>query len=188
MSNLYAKAAIRAAFVSQLNSKPFDKISVVDIAKLAGVSRNTFYYWYDDIYALVDDLFFTETEKIRQDSVSFDSWMDGFRHAVRFASDNRKAIYHLYKSISRNKLESFLYDVTLNDVTKAVASMGRETGASPEDVHDLAAFYSAALIGLVIRWLDGGMKEDSDAYLNNIEKLLDDNIRAALSRSAEKRQ
>ena len=123
MNNQYTKAAIRAAFLSQLNSKPFDKISVVDIAKMAGVSRNTFYYWYDDIYALMDDLFFTEAEKIRQDSASFDSWADGFRHAVGFASENRKAIYHLYKSISRNKLESFLYEVTFNDVSKAVATM-----------------------------------------------------------------
>ena len=187
MNNQYTKAAIRAAFLSQLNSKPFDKISVVDIARVAGVSRNTFYYWYDDIYALMDDLFFTEAEKIRQDSASFDSWADGFRHAVSFASENRKAIYHLYKSISRNKLESFLYEVTFNDVSKAVAAMGKETGALPEDVHDLAAFYSAALIGLVIRWLDGGMKEDSDAYLENIEELLGDNIVSALNRSARKK-
>ena len=183
MSNKLAKEAIISAFVKQLNAKPFDKISVVDIAKLAGVSRNTFYYWYDDIYALVDDLFNQETQKIRQESLSFSSWMEGFLHATRFVSENRRAIYHLYNSISRNKLEAFLYDVTYTDISRVVESMGAETGASPGDMRDVAVFYSAALIGLAIRWLDTGMKDDPEAYLGNMEKLLGDNMRAALSRS-----
>jgi AcrR family transcriptional regulator len=186
MSNKYAKAAIMSVFLNQLNDKPFDKISVVDIARQAGVSRNTFYYWYSDIYALVDDLFHSETQKIRQESRSFDSWLDGFLHAMQFVGENRRAVYHLYNSISRNKLEAFLYDVTLSDMTRVVEAQARDTGASTEDIHDIAAFYSAALLGLAIRWLDTGMKEDPEAYLENMGELLGDNLHVSLVRSGEK--
>jgi AcrR family transcriptional regulator len=183
MSGLYAKSALQTAFVELLNQRPFDKITVVDIVRLAGVSRNTFYYWYSDTYALLDDLFFTQTQQILQDDRSFDSWLDGFRHAMQFVGDNRRAVYHIYHSIGRDRLEQFLYQVTRSDITSAVTQMSAGLKVKPADICDLSAFYTAALIGLAVRWLDGGMKEDPDAYLSNMEKLLRGNIRSALSRS-----
>jgi AcrR family transcriptional regulator len=188
VSEIFAKNAIMSAFMTLLNSHPFDRISVVDIVKLAGVSRNTFYYWYTDVYALVDDIFYTETKKISQEDESFPSLLDGFRHATRFAGENRKAIYHLYNSISRDKLEKFLYDVTLTDITRVVTGMAAGMDVPPRDIHDLAVFYSVALIGLVTKWLDDGMKEDSDEYLDNLVRLLGDNIQASLARSAASAQ
>lgn len=55
MSQL-TKQAILSAFLDLLDEKPFDRISVVDIAQRSRINRNTFYYYYPDIFALVDDL------------------------------------------------------------------------------------------------------------------------------------
>ncbi len=64
------KQAIRQAFIELLNERPLDKISVKDIAERSTVNRNTFYYYYADIYALVEEIFQTETqlfmEKLRR--------------------------------------------------------------------------------------------------------------------------
>ena len=51
------KNAIRRAFIRLLNERPIDKISIKDIAETGAVNRNTFYYYYADIYALVEDIF-----------------------------------------------------------------------------------------------------------------------------------
>lgn len=186
MSKLFAKTALQSAFVELLNKKPFDRITVVDITKLAGVSRNTFYYWYSDTYALLDDLFFTQTQKIVEDDRQFGSWLEGFRHATRFAGENRRAIYHLYHSIGRDKLQAFLYEVTRSDLTNVVQQQAKDLDAKPEVIRNLAAFYTSALVGLMVRWLDDGMKEDPDAYLDSMEKLLSGNIRSALERSCRR--
>ena len=53
------KQAIRQAFIELLNERPLDKISVKDIAERSTVNRNTFYYYYADIYALVEEIFQT---------------------------------------------------------------------------------------------------------------------------------
>ena len=53
----YTKKAIAESFLQLLNERPFDKISVVDIAEKCGINRNTFYYYYTDVFALVDDVF-----------------------------------------------------------------------------------------------------------------------------------
>ena len=51
---LYTKKLIMTAFAEMLEELPFDKITVAALVKRAGVSPNTFYYHYEDIYALLD--------------------------------------------------------------------------------------------------------------------------------------
>ena len=185
MRKPYGKEALLAAFVELLNEKPFDRISVVELTRRSGMSRNTFYYWYHDVYDLVDALFTAETQKILRDERPFGTWQEAFLHATKFAYDNRRAVYHLYNSVSRGKLEHFLYAVIRSDITAAVARQARGTGASARDIRDLSVFYSAALMGLVSLWLGDDMREDPDVFIGNVGRLLDGNIRTSLGRSRE---
>ena len=86
------KQAIRQAFIELLNERPLDKISVKDIAERSTVNRNTFYYYYADIYALVDA-----------------SWEEAFREATAFVSENKRAVHHLFNSGNRNILEHYYH-------------------------------------------------------------------------------
>ena len=45
--------AIMTAFGDMLEEMPFDKITVAALVRRAGISSNTFYYHYSDIYALL---------------------------------------------------------------------------------------------------------------------------------------
>ena len=47
------KNAIRQSFMELLVERPFDKITIGDIAQRSEITRNAFYYYYQDIYALV---------------------------------------------------------------------------------------------------------------------------------------
>jgi probable dihydroxyacetone kinase regulator len=180
------KKAIVEAFVELLNETSFDKISVVDIAGRCGINRNTFYYHYPDIYALVDELFRTETQKIVELNENYDSWQEGFLQAVRFARANKKAIYHIYNSINRDRLEKYLYDVTLNSITAFVNKHAEDLYVSEKDVNALSVFYTAALIGLVKNWLQDSMRMDLEDYIDEMGRLLDGNIRYTLSKSDER--
>lgn len=50
---LYTKKLIMSTFQEMLEELPFDKITVTALVKRAGISPNTFYYHYQDIYALL---------------------------------------------------------------------------------------------------------------------------------------
>ena len=50
---LYTKKLIMSTFQEMLEELPFDKITVAALVKRAGISPNTFYYHYQDIYALL---------------------------------------------------------------------------------------------------------------------------------------
>ena len=47
------KKAINQAFLDILAEKPLEKITVRDITERCGINRNTFYYHYQDIPALL---------------------------------------------------------------------------------------------------------------------------------------
>ena len=51
---LYTKKAIMRTFQQMLEEMPFDKITVSALVRRCEISSNTFYYHYQDIYALLD--------------------------------------------------------------------------------------------------------------------------------------
>ena len=55
----YTKDSIRSALISLLNERPLHKISVKSIADQVGISRNTFYYHFQDITALLEHMYRT---------------------------------------------------------------------------------------------------------------------------------
>lgn len=181
------KHAIRQAFLDLLNEYPLDKISVKDIAEKSAVNRNTFYYYYEDIYALVEEIFEEETELFLEKLHDYNSWPEAFREATRFACTNRRAIYHLYNSANRHILEHYYHKVSMAAMTSYVRSQAEGLPVTEEDIHVLAEFYAAALGGMTINWLRGGMRGDMDDYIDRLGYLLDGHIRHALERSCGSR-
>ncbi|MBR6784802.1 MAG: TetR family transcriptional regulator, partial [Clostridia bacterium] len=49
------KKLISSTFVELLSTKPFDRITIKDIVDACGINRNTFYYYYSDIYDLLEE-------------------------------------------------------------------------------------------------------------------------------------
>lgn len=50
------KNAVREAFLSLRRKKPIERITVTELAALAGINKATFYLHYADIYALSDEI------------------------------------------------------------------------------------------------------------------------------------
>lgn len=95
------KNAIRRAFIRLLNERPIDKISIKDIAETGAVNRNTFYYYYADIYALVEDIFEMEAADFLTKMRRYESWQEAFLDATDFAMQNKRAVFHLYNSANQ---------------------------------------------------------------------------------------
>ncbi len=52
----FTKKAIIASFLHLAGKKPLDKITVRNIVDDCGINRNTFYYYFQDIYAVLEGL------------------------------------------------------------------------------------------------------------------------------------
>ena len=53
----FTKAAIKQAFIQLLDERPLKQITVKDIVEQCGINRNSFYYHYQDIPSLIQEIF-----------------------------------------------------------------------------------------------------------------------------------
>lgn len=185
MAQQYTRKEIREKFVGMLNTRPLDRITVKDLASACGINRNTFYYYYSDIYAVLEEIFQMELQKVIDEYNETDSWEKSFLSAAKFALDNRKAVYYVYRSARREELEQYLYNTAGSVMTRFVESRSRGIAATENDKRLIAAFYQGALTELLLHWVASGMKGNPEEIVGRIGELFDGNVEISLRRSAE---
>ena len=185
MAQQYTRKIIRQVFIKMLNERPLNKITVKDIATECEINRNTFYYYYTDVYALLSEIFQTELQTVIDEYNDTLSWEESFILAARFALENKKAIYHVYNSMQREELVNYIYNVSGNVMVRYVEKVSQGISASLGDRKIIASFYQCALTEMVLHWIASGMKEDPDTIVRRIGQLFDGNIELSLKRSAD---
>ena len=179
------KNAIRKGFLDLLEQRPLDKISVVDIADHCGVNRNTFYYYYCDIYALVREVLETELDRVLNAPPLCTSWYQLMMRVTAFMRANRRAVYHLYQSSQRDLLEDYIYDVTYAVTESLVRRTAAGLPVSEEDLHTVTMYFTSALLGMISRWLRFGLKDNAEQTVERTGYLLEGSLRRMLERSCE---
>ena len=100
----FTQKAIMSAFLDLLHRMSLDKITVKDIVDECGINRNTFYYYYQDIYDLLEDVFETEYNMVMSQASDEDNFEDACRRATHLILEYKEAIEHMYQSKSREVL------------------------------------------------------------------------------------
>ncbi len=173
----FTKMAIMNSFMKLLGEMPFDKITVKDIVEDCGINRNTFYYNFQDIYALVDEIMQNEINRIAEmHKQPYLSWSEGLLVAVEFAIKNKKAIYHLHNSVKRQQLSRYMKKTIYGVVSEFVTRKAEGKNISEDDLQFVSAFYCFALLGMMEKWIDEGMKEDIYKVIRKTGILFDINI------------
>ena len=125
MAPNYTKEMITKAFIQLLNEKPLHRITIKDIAEDCDINRNTFYYYYPDIYALLSEIFENELQRVIDEYNNTLSWEEGFLLATSFALENKTAIFHVYNSMQREEVTDYIHAVAGNVMTKYVEKISQ---------------------------------------------------------------
>ena len=162
----FTEKAIKASFLKLLNERPLTKITVRDIVEDCGINRNSFYYHYRDIPALLEELITEQADNIMKKYPSISSLEEAFRAALEFSMENKRAVLHIYNSVSRDNFEQYALRIC-----GYAASTLKDKGISEEDTKALCRFIKCSLFGLYIDWLGGNMKEDILSDLARLARL-----------------
>lgn len=181
----FTEKAITDTFIKLLNRKPLDKITVKDLADECGINRSTFYYYFEDIYALLNHVFEVETHRALEHIGEQKNWSEAMLTAISFALKNKRAIYHIYNSVSRKRLENYLCNVVEGVMNYAVSLISRGLTVSAEDKAIAVNVYKFMIVGMVLDWVEKGMKSDAKQKLDRIFFMLDGNLRRMLERASE---
>jgi len=169
----FTQTAILNTFGDMLDRISFEKITVSALIRECGISRNTFYYHYSDIYALLDDWILRALQEF--DSTGADvSWQDQIKALLHTCRDNKRRVYHIYDSLSRDRLEQYLFgrtdDFILSYIRQQAA--GREI---PEDrLQGVSQILRYATYGFFLRFLWSGMTSDIDSSVDSLGALFEE--------------
>ena len=155
----YTHRAIIDSFWMLLEKKSLDKISVKDIIEIAQINRNTFYYHFEDLYALLDTVFHEEAVKFREESKGDCSFYEEYCRAAGLFCRNRLAIIHVYNSKSREILYRYMKEAADHFVGRFVKEAAEGTGLSKQGLYYITNFYSYAIVGNTMQWVEKGMPE-----------------------------
>ena len=160
MTHSPAREAVKAAFLGLLEERPLREITVKDIVQSCGVNRNTFYYHFRDIPALLEELITDQADRIIAAQGPALSLADCLETAARFALERRQAVLHINQSAHRNLFELCLMDVCRRVVEDYAAAAIGSVPIPPEDRAVIIRFYQCECFGQVMAWLNDGMRYD----------------------------
>lgn len=160
MSNL-TKKALADALMDELNKKPLDKITVQELTDKCGLTRNTFYYHFRDIYDLLSHIFLDEMEYLRVQYAEKLDWEDGLEYGLNYLYEHKAAIKNINESSSHDLLSRFMNHVA-NEHSVAVIKLeynNPDNELDPATLKIVAKFYKSALLGALLDWIATDMKD-----------------------------
>lgn len=181
----FTKKAIKETFIKLLSERPLSQITVKDIVETCGINRNSFYYHFQDIPSLIEEIVIEEADRIITEYPTLDSLEMGFHAVIDFAEKNRRAILHIFKSVNRDIFEEYLWKVCDYVVVSFGSTAFKGQPISEEDREIIIKFYEAQCFGMVIDWLRSGMKEDVHQKIHRICELQIGMIEEMIRRSIE---
>ncbi len=179
------KKLIYYTFIELLAKSPFDKITVRDIVEACDINRNTFYYYYSDIYDLLEEVFTKKIKEMINSHKKGVSWMAAFMKLANEAYENKKMIHNICSSRSYDYLENYMYRACNQIIVDVVKRLAENKKIPEKDIEFIASFYEYAFAGIISEWFKTGMREDPLELATQLW-LVADNMKLALDKS-EKR-
>ena len=182
---LDVKAAVADALLELIRRKDADKITVKDLVEVCGISRQTFYYHFKDIYDLVEWACIEDASKALQGKKTYETWQEGLLQIFEAVQENRPFILNAYRCISREQMERFLYQLTYGLIRGVVEEQSRGTAISEEDKSFIAEFYKYSFVGVMLDWIRQGMTDDPQVLTGKISAAMRGSIANAIRNFSE---
>lgn len=157
----FTKRAILISFFRMCTKKSPDKITVREIVDDCEINRNTFYYYFEDIYALVQELFVLASQDFcnacREGNIR-----EGILSLQKLVEDNTAAMRNLYLSFGY-RMEGYYLFATEEGWIAWLRQTAEGKKAGEEALRYVADSYAAMFFSLMRKQLGKGKNADIPA-------------------------
>ena len=164
----YTKETIEKVFISLLQKKPVEKMTVTEICKLAGINRSTFYKYYMDCYDVAEQMqkqALTSFERILGKISEGDADPERVLSSMlRYIRDSGEGMVVFQNQWKRQIFLQQFVELCYKDIAKW---RGVEENASGEDSY-LETFIVSGGSGIVAQWIYTDMKEEPEVVARQI--------------------
>lgn len=180
-----AREALAAALSVRLRSEPLDKVTVTELARDCGLTRQAFYYHFPDVRHLAAWVFETEVAGEVRASAAEEGWADGLVRLMLYMRGNRSSTLGVLNGVGQPGLERFLFR-QMRPITEAVMDQDGGGPVRPQDRVLVIDFYTSAVLAVVLRWVEDGMLEHPYRVVGDLEIMLHGAVRESVRRLDER--
>lgn len=162
-----------------MHKQSLDKITVTDIVKHSGMTRQTFYRYFKDKYDLVNWYFEKLADKSFRQIGDSSTLREGLIKKFTFLLNDKVFFTQAFQSKDYNNIENYDYQCILDFYSHIIQ---KKMGEIPDDILFLLEMYCHGSITMTVQWAVNGMKESPekiadlliDALPPKLEELLSD--------------
>lgn len=174
------KQAIQASFRTLLLAKSLDKITVRDIVEDCGLTRNTFYYHYEDIYDLFDDYLDTCMYQVWQSLPPGSRWNTLLLRLLDCLCETPQMGRHIFFSNKRDAVRSYLNKILSTVLDRYIDETMQGLQLDAADRRLICDTCTHALYGLIEQSLTGPDAPLLRQRLSRVTQCFEGGIRSAL--------
>ena len=187
MANM-TKRMLSMSLKKLLSKTTLDNITIQDITDDAEVSRKTFYYHFEDIYALLKWMFEQEAiEVVKQFDLLVD-YEDAINFVIDYIDKNTHILNCAFDSLGMIQMKRFLDDDFLEITRSLIDGVEQEYGLSvTDDFKDfLANLYAEAIAGAIVDWFAERDKRPRETFINYFIIMIRSSLPATLMSAPKK--
>ena len=165
------KAVIADNLRELLKHKKLDKITVKELVEMCNISRQTFYYHFQDI---MDVIVWHQNQVLKQSiekNLSAPTYQDAIRGIVQEIFQSRDLIEQLLSSQRREDVERLFLQAVRSYLQEILRMKAPSATVSAGDIETILCFYSCGLVGTVLANLNR-KNLDVDTLSDQICRLL----------------
>lgn len=145
-----AKDLLVNSYLDLLEKEEFDKITVTNLVEECGVSRQTFYYHFEDIEKMIEWTFFNEIKKISE-AYTIDDQNAIAKLFAEFLNKYDNLIRKASKSADFILINNLLFESFKNFLTDYISKKRNGKGSENYETDFFVSYCSGAFSGLVTK-------------------------------------
>lgn len=183
VSSRMTKAALAASLRKFMEKRPLSKITVSDIVIDTGVNRKTFYYHFEDLYALLKWMLEQETIEVIKNYDLLMDYREVLQYLMNYVEKNQHILNCAYDGMGRDGLKRFFYDDIVGLITKAMESAENALNlkADPQYRSFLIEFYTEALSGMLLAGFRDKKTWDHETLISYVDALISATLPQAIT-------
>ena len=178
VTSMNTKRALARSLRNAMEKKPFSKITVTEIITDCGVNRKTFYYHFQDIYALLKWMRQQDAIEVIKNFDLVTDFEEAIGFVMKYVEDNNHLISCAYDSIGHDVVKSFFYSDFITMTTKFIETKERALSMKLDEKYRafLSKFYTEALSGMLMDWIKDRETVDKETVIDHISKTLNSSL------------
>ena len=174
------KQTIADELVSMLNDHSLEEITVKDLTGRLGVTRQTFYYHFHDIYEIVEWIFQSNSDMILSEFSTIDSWQFGYVLMMKWVQNNKSLVLNCYHSVRKDYVETFMNRILYQYIYQVVQEQSKGMRVTEQQKAFIARFFTLAINAISQEWIASGMTENPNRIAEQVNTLIKGDFKKAL--------